>query len=293
MIAHQIFTTSQLGDAVILTGAVRNVRAAHPEIKFTETQLYPEVWRYNPDIIPYDQGGFYLRPVDRRIDYGEVGEEQRAMFGNVVEAFTRNLCRALRLEQVPCVTRQPVLFLDENEIQFSQQFEDAVLINANCQTSSISKGYPHWQKVADGLKGYRLIQIGGNCKKDLTLDLEGVEDWRGKTTVRQLMAMIHGCKCVVSPPSAPTNIAAAFSKPQVIINASREPDRLTDYPNARHISHRCRACGWGYKDGCISLHMEGSRTCGHYAQQDGRLWCGCQWETRPETIIKAIKAKLK
>ncbi|MBO4513843.1 MAG: hypothetical protein J5746_13880 [Victivallales bacterium] len=288
MIARRFHTHSHLGDAVICTGAVRNVRAAHPEIPFVKPLQYAEVWNGNPDALDIDRGGFFLREIEGRLDYGPVSDERTGANGNCVEGFTQTLCRLLNLDPAPIVTRTPVLYVSDEEAAWARQFEDAILLNANCQTCTISKGYPHWQKVVDRLKGLRIIQIGGNCPKDISPDLRGVEDLRGKTSTRQLIALASSCRAVISPPSSITNIAAAFQKPQVVVNASREADALTDYPGTLHVSHVCKCCGWGVVNGCVSLGLTGGRTCAHRVARDGREFCQCQAETRPEAIVRAV-----
>ncbi len=275
-----------IGDNIICTGAVRNVRNAYPDFEFAVPDAYREVWENSPDVREVHDGDWHTEI--GRISYGSVNDEQHAIWGNVVEGFTHSLCFMLGIPMVPIVTRTPVLHLTDEEKEWGMQFENAIVLNANCQTCSISKGNPRWQEVVDGLDGYRIIQMGGNCPKDISPNLAGVEDWRGRTTARQLMAMAYGCRLVISPPSAISNIAATFSKPQVIVNASREPDKLLDYPNAVHVSHRC-SCGWGVETGCITLRTWGSRACPHPVRMDGIDWCQWQMETEPEDVIRALR----
>lgn len=302
MICHRLKTHPHLGDNVILTGAVRNVRLAHPEIHFVPTMDFSEVWNNNPDVHDMDEGGFFLRIEEKDVDYGTVMEERFGSNGTCVEGFTKVLCSILGIEQVPLVHNAPILYLNEEEVEWGRQFEDAIVLNANCQQSTLSKGYPHWQKVVDSLKGMRIIQVGGCLPKDLSLDLKGVEDWRGRTSIRQLFSMIHGCRLVVSPPSSFTNIAGAFGKKQLVLNGSREADILTGYPNAVHFSRKSNCRGipeigaWGIENGCVSLGTKGFRTCpmagGDFVERDGRLWCRCMWDIRPAEIVKKIKELL-
>lgn len=289
MVAYRFYTHPHLGDNVILTGAVHNLKMARPDLQFAlPDSSYLEVYENNTD---FTKDPVFTRDIGKLV-YGNLEAEKAALHGNVVEGFTLCLCSMLNIQPVPIITRKPVLILSEEEKEYSRQFADALVLNANCQTCTISKGYPHWQKVVDALKqDYRIIQVGGNCPKDLSLDLEGVEDWRGKTNIRQLIAMIYGSRGVVSAPSSFTNIAGAFDKPQIVLNAGREADRLTDYENAMHISHKAQ-CGWGIENGCVSLRTTGKRTCTDVILKDGRTWCKCQWETRPETIIEAVKNRI-
>lgn len=287
---YSFITHNHIGDNVICTGAVRNVVAAYPDIRFVRPTVHRDIYANNPDFTDPDciHGSF---PTLARITYGPVVDEQRAANGNLVEGFTKSLCAIMGIPMVPISTKIPIIMLTDEEKEISRQWSDFVLLNANCQTCSISKGYPHWQDVVDILvrDGYQIAQIGGREGRDLTLDLHGVTDMRGRSTLRDLCVMAHGCRGVVSPPSAITNIAAAFGKPQVSINASREPDGLTDYPNILHVSHKC-ACGWGEDSGCITLRINsGSRACLNSVSSRGRNWCICQWEIPPEVVADAVK----
>lgn len=289
MTTYRYTSHPHIGDMVICTGAVRNVRLAHPEIRFALPMSHPEICAGNPDYEP--QAPVIMEM--GKITYGSLAEEQQGRWGNVVEGFTRQLCSLLGLPLVPMACRHPVLYLTDEEKEWATRFEGAIILNGNCQKCSISKGNPYWQEVVDGLKhDVRIIQVGGNEARDISPDLRGVEDWRGRTTIRQLMAMVYGCRMVVSPPSAISNIAGAWSKPQVIVNASREPDELLAYENAIHVSHECE-CGWGVHDGCITCRLDGAgRTCMRPRLVGDRLWCQCQAETTSDDILNAIRRLL-
>lgn len=276
---------SHIGDMVICTGAIRNVCAAHPDLAFVTPDYCRDVYRHNPDMVERATAYTELG----KITYGTLADEQRGRWGNVVEGFTRSLCALLGIPTVPAVTRVPVLHLSKEELLRSRAYNGWWLINANCQTCSMSKGYPYWQRVVDIL-GWRFAQIGGREGRDLSPDLRGVLDIRGRTTLRDLMVMAYGCDGIISPPSCITSIGAAFGKPQICLNAGREPDALTDYPRVRHVSRKC-ACGWGVDTGCIACRMGryASRGCTDCVDDDGRLWARCQWDTKPEEITRAAR----
>lgn len=284
MTAYRFTTHPHIGDNIICTAAVRNVRLAHPEITFARPETCPEAWRNNPDFTDTAEAADI-----GKITYGRLADEQRGRRGTVVEGFTKSLCEMLGLKKVPIYVKRPVLYLDADELEEAERWRGCILLNANCQRCSVSKGYPYWQQVVDGLPGERIIQVGGNEGRDISPTLRGVVDWRGRSTLRQLMAMVYGCKCVLSPPSGISNIAGAFGRRQVIVNASREPDILLRYENATHISHRCEACGWGVRTGCVACNFNSGRGCPHPVKINGSVWCRCQAETPAEAIIQAAK----
>lgn len=284
--SYAVRTFGQLGDTVILAGAVHNVRLEHPEMEFgfVGKSHYAALLENNDDFIR--KGAFSMLELVR---YGSEEDERYATKGTCVEGFTSTLCDILGIIHVPIRVNRPRVVLSDSEKIWGNQWNDCILINANCQTCSMSKLYPRWQDVVDGLCGYRIIQIGGNEKRDLSHDLKGVEDMRGKTTTRELAAMAHGCKCVISPPSGITNLAAAFCKPQVVVNAAREPDLLSKYEGVVHVSQKCD-CGWGVDNGCVHLWFDhDDRTCHDRVVINGREYSRCQADIEPERIIKAVK----
>lgn len=262
---YKVKSWEQLGDSVILTGAVHNVKAEFPEIEFVYSGFpqYREIYKHNPDFSSSADGCINLG----YIGYGE-GEE-KALRGNHVEAQTMTLCEKMKIPYVPYKTRVPILRLTEEEIESGRKYQNKWLVNANCQQYSISKYYPHWQEVIDGMLdiGLNIIQIGGNEARDITTNLSGVEDMRGKTTVRELMAMVYNCSGIVSPSSGIVHIGAAWEKPTVCLIGAREnPGTL--YQHCKYIetecdykyciSHTAEQCRC-YNDGCPCMDFPSNK----------------------------------
>lgn len=278
---------NHLGDSAILTGAVHNVKTAHPELQFAYSGWCPEIWQNNQDAIVVPNASAIL------VDYGHLWDEQNAIHGNVVEAFTLSLCRALAIPLVPCVTKTPVIHLTAGEREAGRDFCGKILLNANAQKQSQTKLYPYWQEVVDYLHGYDIVQTGSNERRNITNDLYGVTDMRGMTEdVRSLLAMVANCSCVVSPPSGIVNIAAAFGTPCVVVCGARESARLTDYPNMVHVVSR--SCGYdGAKNGCIGFSMckYESRPCVKPAKtSNGTICASCMEMINPCEIADAVKS---
>ena len=214
MKSFAVRTFGQLGDTVILAGAVHNVRLEHPEFNFTflGKPQYAQLLENNDDFS--DHSFSRLLPLIR---YGDVHDERNATKGTCVEGFTATLCDVLNIPHVPIRENRPRVLLSDSEREWAGQWNDCILINANCQTCSMSKAYPYWQEVVDGLGDYRIIQVGGKENRDISHDLRGVEDMRGRTTMREFVSMVYGCRAVISAPSGITNVASAFRKPQVFV----------------------------------------------------------------------------
>lgn len=281
---YELETHKHIGDHVILTGAVRNVRAVYPDIKFSISTDYAEIFENNRDFV-IDTG--VRLP---RITYGTLYEEQRALNGNLVEGFTKSLCKAIGVEEVKPVTKTPYIVLTDEEKERAKKWNGKWLVNATFQTCGVSKGYPWWEFVISTLNssGLQLVQIGGNESRDISCNLDGVLDMRGKTSIRDLITMIYGCEGIITPPSCSMNIGAAFGKKMVVIVGGRELPQLSGYENVTYIEGHCDKCGWGNDARCVSLRFYGSRACNYFGTIDGLQWCDCMINVEPHDITDAV-----
>jgi hypothetical protein len=281
---------AHLGDAIITAGAVRNVRAARPDLRFRYVGWAAEVWANNPD-----NDAAEATVVLPKVHYGSVEDERRASFGTVVEGFTRTLCRHLGISPVRCVTRAPFAVLSAEEKAEGEKWRGCVLLNANGQTVSFSKAYPHWQRVVDGLAGdFRIVQVGSREKRNISTDLRGVEDMRGRTeNLRQFMAMVWGCAGVISPPSGIVNVAAAFGKPGVVVCGARELPALTAYKGMTHVFRPWDRCASGRGRCCISLTDGGQRPCADVVRCNGGRFAACMAAVAAEEVVAAVRGMWK
>lgn len=283
-----ITTHDHIGDAVILAGAVANVLAEHPEIRFRYSGAAPEVFQGIPEV---SIGDAQEKPI--MVGYGTVADERTAANGNLVEGFTKDLCRKAGIPMVAISRRTPFLVLSEEERERGAAFSDAILVNANAQTCTQTKNYPYWQAVVRGLlwDGARVVQIGSAERRNITRDLHGAEDMRGRTSVREYIAMVASCRCVLTPPSSAMNIAAAFGTPCVVVNGAREPAMLSDgYPNQIHAEQP--SCGYdGWSSGCMALRTEdiGDRVCQAPVMREGCECPKCMADLHPLRVVSAAK----
>ena len=280
---YGIYTHKHVGDSVILAGAVHNVKTARPDFEFNYDGWAKDIWLHNPDVT--DKTPDTILPM---VHYGPWREERFAANGNLVEGFTRMLCDHLGIPLVPMATRTPYAVLTDEEIEASREWNGVWLLNANSQKSTVSKAYPYWQDVVDGLKGkIQLVQVGSDEARNVSTDLDGVIDYRGKSQdLRHYMSMIYGCDGILSPPSGIINIGAAFGKRAVVVTGARELARLSDYPNMDFLTTTC--CGYGIHEACIALKWGGVRRCSKPVERKGRLFSACMEMIEPQRIINAV-----
>lgn len=257
---------AHIGDTLFLTGAVRNIRMAYPQIQFVwmGRDVYKPLIDRNPDFVEGQPD--VVLPTVR---YGD-GENVAAQ-GAHIQAEAKYICKALQIPPVPFKQKTPVVYLTDEEMRSGEAYKGWWLVNANYQTISVSKNYPHWVEVAEGMHamGLKFAQLGGNEERDKTVDLPHALDLRGRTSLKQWLAMIANCDGIVSPPSGVMNAAAIWDKPMVIVTGARELPAITNYPSADYITTDCEYKGCEaqkpeqcrfYKDGvCRCMDIPASR----------------------------------
>lgn len=269
----KLITNHHLGDVVILTAVIRNLLAEYPEAEVDYAGPYRAIFDFAPGLLT-------VLPSAREVPAVYAPFSQKtADGGNCVEGFSRSLFAALGL-RMPYKFRHhaPVLELSEEDREEARKYEDAIILNANWQECSQTKAYPHWQEVVRMVPA-RFIRIGSSEDRDRGYDIEGVEDVRGKTTIRELVRMCAGCRAIVSPASAVVHIGAAFSKPTVCITGAREPMTLTSYKNVYHLTSECGRFSRTY--GCMCFRLRQCRNA-----RDG--FPACMADIPPERIADAL-----
>jgi ADP-heptose:LPS heptosyltransferase len=157
--------------------------------------------------------------------------------------------------QIPQTDLRPQIYLSQAETDWPSPalVKEGVqgpywVLNAGAKSDNVLKQYPFFQEVVDRLKDkITFVQIGQ--ASHLHAPLSEVVDMRGKTNVRELFRLIAKAEGVVSCVSFPMHIAAAFSKPCVVVAGAREGTRWELYPNHQFLYvNGCLACA--PYDGC-------------------------------------------
>jgi heptosyltransferase-2 len=130
----------------------------------------------------------------------------------------------------------------------------AIAINPGAAYGSAKRWYPErFAAVADRLAeeyGVRVVLTGGPAEEEIGRDIAAAMaasplNLIGRTTVRQLMALLSLCRLVVTNDSGPMHVAAAFDVPVVAVFGPT--DHTTTSPltaNSRIVRHgvECAPC---------------------------------------------------
>lgn len=290
-------TVKHVGDSLALSCAVDNLKRAFPGVNVSYQGVHPEVFANNDQVVVGGPADLVLK-----VTYTDFGTSHfGAVKWSLCEGFTRSLAQWLQVD-IPFAAKVPRLVLSEEEKSRydSEQYRGAVVLNSNIQGYCVTKGYPWWREVVELMPDARFILIGADSPVERRIDaggLSNVLDMRGRTTLRDLMALVSVCGCVLSPASAVVHIAAALGRPSVVVIGARESRRFTDYPGALHVHSRC-VCGggtWSGSCGCTRFKFSDAKpelVCPRPVQYQGWAYPECMVSIPPESVADAVKRQL-
>ncbi len=229
-----------LGDRLGLTALVRDLKTTYPHWQIYVSVADGEVWRNNPHI-----AGMILpgqnepERVDFAVDVGPFCATQASKWNgqHFMRAWTYGFTRITGIPVHPGPIKADI-HLSEQEKQFRPVAGHYWLFNPDTNNMG-SKRWPadRWRDLLRSLADLRFIQVGlpGHCPNDYS-DEPNVLSLVGRTSVRELFALVAGAEGCVSLISSLMHVAAAFDKPCVVLAGGREPDTFEKYPNHYYLS---------------------------------------------------------
>ena len=228
-----INTQPLLGDRLMFTPVVRDLKAARPDWRIGVTSAGPEIWENNPHI----DRAINETNCDKKFNIGpgKVTRGSKTNGKHITEAFRCSLQEHLG-EQIKQGPFKPDIHLSEAEK--NQRFIDGRYWLINCDTGPMTaKRWPleRFQQLVDSMKDLTFVQVGlaRDCRGKLKGD--NVIDMVNKTKVRELFSLVYNADGCISLVSSLMHVAAAFDKPCVVIAGGREPFSFERYANHRFI----------------------------------------------------------
>lgn len=278
------------GDILVMTCAIRALHKAYPgEYRTDVRSPCQDIFKYNPYIIPLNENDADTRVIN--MQYPEIHKSGQS---GLHFADGHRLFLAEQIgKNIPQDGIKPDIFLSQDETQWlgPMAAEHGYtgkywVINAGAKSDYPLKWYPFYQQVVNILKQdkdhkYVFAQIGVKAHKHELLN--DVYDMIGKTDgVRHLFRLIYWAEGVITCVSFPMHIAAALSKPCVVIAGGREGPRWEYYPSHRYIAINgcCPSAMW---DGCWRSK---SQDCPHLDTQQVPL---CMNLIKPYMVADAVK----
>lgn len=164
----------------------------------------------------------------------------------------------------------PALFISDEERETAHDLLTRCKIDKSChRIVGINPGAAYgsakcwlpdrFQAVARRLiesdKNNRVIFFGDPSQKELIASIcsdlpDGVLDLAGRTTLREMIALLECCDVILTNDSGPMHIAAALKKPVVAIFGSTNPVKTGPYSDKAVVLRKEVACSPCYKRVC-------------------------------------------
>lgn len=259
------------GDVTMLTAAVRDLHACYPGRFLTDVRSKcPDLWLHNPNVSPLDENDPQTHVIPCRYPLINRSNEWPYHF---LHGFIHFLNRELKLAIRPRAIKGDI-HLSEEELQMPSAVADILgkdlpfwIVAAGGKRDYTVKWWntERYQAVVDALHGrVLLVQIGQ--EEDHHPPLRGVLDLCGKTSLRELVRLIHHAQGVLCPVTAAMHLAAAVPmkagapklRPCVVVAGGREPPHWESYPNHQFIHTvgmlTCCETGGCWRKRTVPLH---------------------------------------
>ena len=215
------------GDILVLTGTVRDIKLAHPEIEVAVKTTAMELWYNNPHIsIPSKDSEIVLA------EYPLI-HKSNAVSSHFTEGFRLFFEDKLKLD-IPQTSFKPdVHFLPDEKSKVEGKYW-VIMAGGKFDFTAKWWHFNDYQKVVDHFKGkIKFVQCGE--KNHWHKPLSGVVDMLGKTNTREYMNVVNQSQGVLTPVSFGMHMAAACDKACVVIAGGREPASWEQYSNHRFL----------------------------------------------------------
>ncbi len=236
------------GDIVMLTAAVRDLHRSHPEKFATDVRTScAALWENNPHLTPLRDDDPEATRIECR--YPLIHRSNGGPW-HFIHGFTQFLAETLGVQITPTDFKGDI-HLAPGERKWISQVQEITrepvpfwIVNAGGKFDFTAKWWEpaRYQSVVDHFRGRILfVQVGEKAHHHAPLD--GVLDLRGKTSLRQLVRLVHHAQGVLCPVTLLMHLAAAVpvhdrmpkSRPCVVIAGGREPAQWEAYPHHQFL----------------------------------------------------------
>jgi ADP-heptose:LPS heptosyltransferase len=230
------------GDIVMLTAALRDLHASCPGDFITDVRTScPDLWKHNPWLTPLNESDPEVKVLP--CHYPLIHHSNQRPF-HFIHGFIQYLSEQMAVPIIPRHFKGDIHLSAEERSSFPpfpgiDQGEPYWLIAAGGKFDFTIKWWDprRYQQVIDRFRGkIQFVQVGEGGHHHPPLG--GVVDLRGKTSLRQLIHLVHHSQGVVCPVTLLMHLAAAVdtsspqhpNRPCVVIAGGREPPHWEAYP---------------------------------------------------------------
>jgi ADP-heptose:LPS heptosyltransferase len=282
----------RIGDMLMFTCAVRDLKAAFPDLRINVDSTACHIWDYNPNI---DRS---LKKTDEnliKIGPSKLTNASNRLDWHFANAYRMSMEDALGVS-IPQGESRPDIWLSEEEYNAPRVFKEPYwIICVNGEKGWGCKMYPfkNWQKVIDQNPDIKFVQIGTNEDKPPRLQGDNVIDHVGKTQskdegIRDLYKLFLHAEGSIGLVSFHMHLSGALYKPCVVVAGAREPVSFTRYAGHQYLAN----------DGCLPCGITACwhcdiKTCTNLIEKEEEKIPKCVDIIEPEDVTRAIRAYYK
>lgn len=230
MRTFRIYCRGGLGDILLSTPAIRSLKRQFPDhriVVYFRTKGQLEIYRNNPDVSACRSERFWHDPLVHLLRKAGWVRFLTTAYGRCAPSLTYNRSAMDIIAEMLGVEpgdRRIGVFLTEDEERTAEAVvqgrHNLIALHAS-PTFSKNKAWPvsSWETLVRSMPEYRFLQLG------ITGDdtIAGTEDLRGRTTLREAMAIIRRCSSFVGVDSALAHSTNAFGIPGVVLFGASDP----------------------------------------------------------------------
>jgi ADP-heptose:LPS heptosyltransferase len=214
------------GDILVMTAVVRDLYKAYSDtVDIGVETPFPEIWENNPYIIKLKDKR--LGASVYNLSYGDgirkAGREPIHFMQAFYDDFEKRSGMKLSLTEP-----KPDIHLSEFELS-KRAVEGRYWVVLSGGKADFTTKHPRFFDIQDSVDvlrsmGVKFVQVGASGGKPASLHrtIEGAIDLRGKTSLRDLMSLIHHSDGVICTITMAMHMAAALQKPCVVLAGGRE-----------------------------------------------------------------------
>ena len=313
MVKQKLLLTQEcaLGDNVLMTAAVRDLRLAHGDKYEIHVRThFPKIWEHNPHVDSWtgpDPSNYLRDPMN----YGGYILKADTMRLHFLTAYHRILEERLKIS-VPVTRPAPDLHLPKSYLAKLPMTGRYWVMMAGGKGDFTTKiwSYHNFQETVNKLRdlGISVVQLGN--KDDKHSILQNTVNLIGKTDYIDLMWFIKHADGVICPITSAMHIAAAFDRPCVVVAGGREHHWWVSYVNSRdkifgptadpvamphrflhtqELLHCCKSKGcWKNKVVTKEQDMPGYHCLEPVNDGYGQILPKCMGMITPEMVVDAV-----
>jgi ADP-heptose:LPS heptosyltransferase/glycosyltransferase involved in cell wall biosynthesis len=249
----------RIGDILMFTCAVRDFKAAYPDIKVNVISTAMHIWDHNPNIDnsikPYYKNGKTLQTITAndfmigdtnvlKIGPGKGTNQSNRIDWHFANAFRISIEDNLGIH-IPQGNSHPDIWLTEEEYNAPRiTSEPYWILVIGGEKGWGCKMYPfeRWQEFVNQNPSILFYQLGATGDNHPRLQGKNVVDYVGMTEdkntgIRDLFKLFLNAEGSIGLVSFHMHLASAFpGKPCIVVAGAREPVSFTQYPCHRYLA---------------------------------------------------------